>query len=418
VVFRYLPETKGLAKAVDDKVGEEEGRRLVPLGSGLADGKVFEDGKGFGDGKVFGDERGFGDGKGVEEGKGFEKGFGDERGSAERKKPEGEEEFRKDIGGVEMEGSDRRYEGEEFEPLSLEVVVDGLKDRSEYGAESWQAEGWLGPDAKRRYSLKQQSQGKGLGGNEMDSYPPQEGALVSQHSDVGARSRRSSFEVTALAVASAGAGLQGLALVTPTFEPRECSIFREEKDRQTDWKHDEYPVETASSQNGVLSKLLNWVAGRLGKRRQYRRVKSHQIEVTGIEADDSESHDYIPSTSNSSFFSRIQRLFALEKDAPGQSQRGGLVKAMCEKEILVCLVVYCMLSFIYGAFDEIFPLWSLTDWHAGGLNFGTNNVGMAQTAGGVALIPFQVRLLDKAVGHSGELHLDDHERVSEFLEEV
>ncbi|CAI5515603.1 unnamed protein product [Closterium sp. Naga37s-1] len=57
----------------------------------------------------------------------------------------------------------------------------------------------------------------------------------------------------------------------------------------------------------------------------------------------------------------------------------------------VCSVlIYDLLGLVYVAYDELFPLWCLSRWNLGGLNLGSNEVGLAQTAGGVSLIPFQL----------------------------
>ncbi|CAI5484427.1 unnamed protein product [Closterium sp. Yama58-4] len=57
----------------------------------------------------------------------------------------------------------------------------------------------------------------------------------------------------------------------------------------------------------------------------------------------------------------------------------------------VCSVlIYDLLGLVYVAYDELFPLWCLSRWDLGGLNLGSNEVGLAQTAGGVSLIPFQL----------------------------
>ena len=49
-------------------------------------------------------------------------------------------------------------------------------------------------------------------------------------------------------------------------------------------------------------------------------------------------------------------------------------------------VIFCLCGFMFVGFDELFPLWSLTDWDIGGLSFHTSNVGLAQGAAGAALV--------------------------------
>ena len=52
--------------------------------------------------------------------------------------------------------------------------------------------------------------------------------------------------------------------------------------------------------------------------------------------------------------------------------------------------IFCLCGFMFVGFDELFPLWSLTDWDIGGLSFRTSNVGLAQGAAGVALVREQL----------------------------
>eukprot|EP00850_Spirogloea_muscicola_P000518 SM000002S05598 [mRNA] locus=s2:1137741:1141602:+ [translate_table: standard] len=74
-----------------------------------------------------------------------------------------------------------------------------------------------------------------------------------------------------------------------------------------------------------------------------------------------------------------------------------------EQDTVVAILVYCGMSFIFSDFDEVFPLWSLSDPAVGGLHFGTNDVGLAQTAGGAALIPFQLLVYPRMVKYMGPL---------------
>ncbi|CAI7856325.1 unnamed protein product [Closterium sp. NIES-54] len=75
----------------------------------------------------------------------------------------------------------------------------------------------------------------------------------------------------------------------------------------------------------------------------------------------------------------------------------------------VCSVlIYDLLGLVYVAYDELFPLWSLSRWDLGGLNLGSNEVGLAQTAGGVSLIPFQLfvyPILNQRLGPTRTLQL-------------
>eukprot|EP00897_Mesotaenium_endlicherianum_P006758 jgi/Mesen1/610/ME000108S10766 len=83
------------------------------------------------------------------------------------------------------------------------------------------------------------------------------------------------------------------------------------------------------------------------------------------------------------------------------------------------LLTYGLLGFVFTAFDEVnpsplqgwfplllvqlFPLWCLTGREHGGLQFGTNSVGLAQTAGGLALVPFQFFVYPRLVSRCGPL---------------
>ncbi|CAI5509148.1 unnamed protein product, partial [Closterium sp. Naga37s-1] len=60
-----------------------------------------------------------------------------------------------------------------------------------------------------------------------------------------------------------------------------------------------------------------------------------------------------------------------------------------------------LLSFATTSFNEVFPLWSLTDWRFGGLSFGTNQVAMAQTCAGICSVIFQLYVYAPLVNRVG-----------------
>eukprot|EP00897_Mesotaenium_endlicherianum_P007118 jgi/Mesen1/6434/ME000033S05720 len=74
-----------------------------------------------------------------------------------------------------------------------------------------------------------------------------------------------------------------------------------------------------------------------------------------------------------------------------------------ERDTVVATLLYGLCGFMFIAYDELFPLWSLSDWKVGGLNFGTNNVGLAQAASGVAMIPITLWLYPQLVESLGPL---------------
>lgn len=323
IVFRYLPETKGLAKAAEEESNADEGRSLVPLSLGQESHeqrRLLEGGSGAG----------------------------------------------------ETEGGDVWSSAELGERVQL---VEGTEKGGQSAGSV--SEGGRGPEVKRRCRQLLERGGSGRS-SEADGI---ETCLLREGSggDYQPKSRRASFEVTALAVESAGVGLQGVGRVTPSHDQRTSNLFRSsEKERALEaGTAGDFLPRVGFKKGGVLSTLRGWLVGKKSRQQEYKRLNSHVVVGSDSEVeDDPRSPDV------------LSNLLASPKSA--SNERASLVKAMCEKEILVCLIIYCMLSFTFGAFDEVFPLWSLSDWHSGGLNFGTNNVGMAQTAGGVALIPFQV----------------------------
>eukprot|EP00270_Netrium_digitus_P021134 TRINITY_DN890_c0_g1_i1.p1 TRINITY_DN890_c0_g1~~TRINITY_DN890_c0_g1_i1.p1 ORF type:complete len:528 (-),score=117.54 TRINITY_DN890_c0_g1_i1:139-1674(-) len=89
------------------------------------------------------------------------------------------------------------------------------------------------------------------------------------------------------------------------------------------------------------------------------------------------------------------------KEKPSSSSAGTVVEEddpgvwgaiFNERDVLVTTMLMCFTAYMCTGWDELFPLWSLTDWSLGGLSFTTSNVGLAQAAGGLGLIPIQLLL--------------------------
>eukprot|EP00850_Spirogloea_muscicola_P002218 SM000008S22307 [mRNA] locus=s8:949641:953502:- [translate_table: standard] len=105
------------------------------------------------------------------------------------------------------------------------------------------------------------------------------------------------------------------------------------------------------------------------------------------------------------FFSRTKKTLKEEKERSEVAERKpSMLNALVgEQDTVVAILMYCGMAFIFSDFDEVFPLWSLSDPAVGGLHFGTNDVGLAQTAGGAALIPFQLLVYPRMVKYMGPL---------------
>lgn len=99
--------------------------------------------------------------------------------------------------------------------------------------------------------------------------------------------------------------------------------------------------------------------------------------------------------------------------APGELEAGanggaapdpGYWKAVFgERDTVVSTMLYGLCGYMFIAYDELFPLWSLTAWAKGGLGFTTDNVGVAQAASGVAMIPITLWLYPALVENIGAL---------------
>eukprot|EP00271_Cylindrocystis_brebissonii_P022046 TRINITY_DN8260_c0_g1_i1.p1 TRINITY_DN8260_c0_g1~~TRINITY_DN8260_c0_g1_i1.p1 ORF type:complete len:613 (-),score=123.45 TRINITY_DN8260_c0_g1_i1:941-2779(-) len=72
----------------------------------------------------------------------------------------------------------------------------------------------------------------------------------------------------------------------------------------------------------------------------------------------------------------------------GEEEDPGFFRVVfCDPDTLMTGAIFCLCGFMPVAFDALFPMWSLSDWSVGGLGFTTTNLGMAQAASGVSLIP-------------------------------
>ncbi|GJP39628.1 hypothetical protein CLOM_g23979 [Closterium sp. NIES-68] len=78
-----------------------------------------------------------------------------------------------------------------------------------------------------------------------------------------------------------------------------------------------------------------------------------------------------------------------------------LAQALFDSATVKAFLFLALLSFATTAFNEVFPLWSLTDWRFGGLSFGTNQVAMAQTCAGICSVIFQLYVYAPLVNRVG-----------------
>jgi hypothetical protein len=59
--------------------------------------------------------------------------------------------------------------------------------------------------------------------------------------------------------------------------------------------------------------------------------------------------------------------------------------------ILICLQ-YALLGFLWVIFEEVFPLWSVTEQQYGGIGLSQSNIGVIQSIGGAFTLIFQIFL--------------------------
>jgi len=53
-------------------------------------------------------------------------------------------------------------------------------------------------------------------------------------------------------------------------------------------------------------------------------------------------------------------------------------------------IMYALVGFIYTMLDELFPLWTVLAQNQGGLDFGTDQIGITNSVGGVAIVIIQL----------------------------
>eukprot|EP00898_Chlorokybus_atmophyticus_P004074 jgi/Chlat1/4668/Chrsp3S05609 len=91
---------------------------------------------------------------------------------------------------------------------------------------------------------------------------------------------------------------------------------------------------------------------------------------------------------------------AVDAEAGVRRRRASLWE---ETESVIPILLYFVSGLTFSAFDETYPLWSLTDYGDGGLSFRSEHVGMTQTISGFFLIPFQLLVYPRVCKKFGAL---------------
>ncbi|XP_068761378.1 uncharacterized protein [Montipora capricornis] len=73
-------------------------------------------------------------------------------------------------------------------------------------------------------------------------------------------------------------------------------------------------------------------------------------------------------------------------------KRSKLAVLLRNRNVLVSIAAYCILSFKVIGFDELFSLWAATPPHLGGLGFSTNQIGTSLVCARAPLLVLQVVL--------------------------
>ncbi|XP_068738626.1 uncharacterized protein [Montipora capricornis] len=76
-------------------------------------------------------------------------------------------------------------------------------------------------------------------------------------------------------------------------------------------------------------------------------------------------------------------------------RRSKLAVLLRNRNVLVSIASYCILSFKVIGFDELFSLWAATPPHLGGLGFSTNQIGTSLVCVGAPLLVLQMVLYPK-----------------------
>jgi MFS family permease len=91
-----------------------------------------------------------------------------------------------------------------------------------------------------------------------------------------------------------------------------------------------------------------------------------------------------------------------EIESKPKSRLGKLLSLIRENKLIIVVVWgYMMISLIFTMYDEVFPLWALTDTNAGGLGFMTNQIGTVFMLSGIYLVLFQLFIFKRLANRFG-----------------